>query len=591
MSDWQAAPGLRQRLAAILAADAAGYSRLMSLDERGTVAALDAARGVFRRHIESRQGRVIDMAGDSVLAVFETAAGAVVAALGAQGELAALFADAPENRGMRFRVGVHLGDVIEKPDGSVYGDGVNIAARLQALAEPGHITVSDAIHGAVRGKVSASFADQGEQQVKNIAHPVRAWRVLAHGEAVASIAEVNQPLPDTPSIAVLPFTNMSGDPEQEYFADGMVEDIITALSRFKSLFVIARNSSFTYKGQAVDVRRVGRELGVRYVLEGSMRKAGQRIRVTCQLVACQTGAHLWADRYDRDLVDLFQIQDDITTRVATAVDPAIRHFETQSALRKHPGNLGAWDHVLRGLWHVNQFRKESNAKGRVEFEAAVTRDPGYSLAHAWLAMTHVHDTWFNWTDRHADSLSLAQASASTAMQLDDTEPQAFAAAAAVDFFAAHMGQARLKYERTLELNPNSFAGHHGYGGTLNYGGECDAAVGVTLKALDLSPNDPLVWNCLGSLAHIYLNLRRYDDAIAAADRAITLRHGYLFARALKVAALAHAGRVAQATEAVSAIRKIDPGFSLSRMSHYPFVLDEQRHHLFSGLSAAGVQPT
>ena len=589
---------LNHRLAAILAADAAGYSRLMSIDGQATVTALDSARAVFRTQIEAHHGRVVDMAGDSVLAVFGTAAGAVSAALAVQAQLGALAEAEREDRRMQFRIGVHLGDVIEKADGSVYGDGVNIAARLQTLAEPGRIIVSDAIHGAVRGKLPAGFEDQGEQHVKNIAHAIRAWRVSAQGAQPSP-----QPTPGTrssdstatfgagrdgPSIAVLPFANMSGDPEQDYFTDGMVEDIITALSRFKSLFVIARNSSFVYKGKAVDVRTVGRELGVRYVLEGSVRKAGNRIRVTCQLIASENGAHLWADRYDRELADLFEMQDDITRRVATSVDPAIRGFETQAALRKHPGNLGAWDHVLRGMWHVNQYKKNENAKGREEFVSALARDPGYAPAHALLAATHLNDAWFNWTDQHAHSLSLAQASASNAIRLDDTEPQALAIAASVDFFSSRIDQARDKYGRALELNPNSFIATYGYGGALNYSGECEAAERFTQKALELSPNDPLVWNCLGSLAHIYLNLRRYDDAVAAADRAIARRQGYVFGHAVKTAALAHAGRATQAAEALCAIRRIDPGFSLSRLSHYPFVLSEQRHHLYSGLNAAGL---
>ena len=276
------------RLAAILAADAAGYSRLMAADERATVAALDAARAVFRTQIEAHHGRVVDMAGDSVLAVFDTASRGGGAALAVQAELARSAGRAsPDDRRMRFRIGVHLGDVIEKADGTVYGDGVNIAARLQALAEPGGITVSDAVRGAVRGKVAARFDDQGEQTVKNIADPVRAFAVRAEGpvpatatQARPAVGQIDLSLPDKPSIAVLPFANMSGDPEQEYFTDGITEDIITELSRFHSLFVIARNSSFSYKGQSPDMRRVGKELGVRYVLEGSIRKSAQRIRVT-----------------------------------------------------------------------------------------------------------------------------------------------------------------------------------------------------------------------------------------------------------------------------------------------------------------------
>src|SRR6187399_547823 len=303
--------GFSHRLTAILAADAAGYSRLMAGDGSTTVRALDAARAVFRSQTESRHGRIVDMAGDSVLAVFETVTGAVAAALAVQEVLAKHSAGAPEDRRLLFRIGIHMGDLIEKADGTVYGDGVNIAARLQALAEPGGVVISDAVRGAVRGRVAARFDDQGEQVVKNISEQVRAFAVHAEGSAPAAatqprpaVGQLDLSLPDKPSIAVLPFINMSGDPEQEYITDGITEDIITELSRFHTLFVIARNSSFSYKGTSTDVRRVGKELGVRYVLEGSIRKSAQRIRVSGQLIDTLTGNHLWAEKYDRVQEDI-----------------------------------------------------------------------------------------------------------------------------------------------------------------------------------------------------------------------------------------------------------------------------------------------
>ena len=296
------------------------------------------------------------MAGDSVLALFDTAAGAIAAALAVQTSIN-LHADAvPEDRRMRFRIGVHLGDVIEKADGSVYGDGVNIAARLQALAEPGGITVSDAVRGAVRGKVAASFDDQGEQAVKNIAEPVRAFAVRAEGivpatatQARPAVGQIDLSLPDKPSIAVLPFVNMSGDPEQEYFTDGITEDIITELSRFHSLFVIARNSSFSYKGQSPDIRRVGKELGVRYVLEGSIRKSAQRIRVTGQLIDALSGNHLWAEKYDRVLEDIFAVQEELTRSIVAAIAPHIDDAEREKVHRRRPESLGAYEHAVSAL--------------------------------------------------------------------------------------------------------------------------------------------------------------------------------------------------------------------------------------------------
>ncbi len=355
---------LRQRLAAILAADVAGYSRLMSADERATVAALDRARAVFRKSIESSQGRVVDMAGDSVLAIFESAAGAVSAALAIQNELAAASGAVPEDRKMRFRVGVHLGDVIEKADGTIYGDGVNIAARLEGLAEPGGIAVSEAVQATQRNRAEVAFRDLGEHAVKNIAHPVHAFQVQSHaGEAEPAQRACPQlALPDKPSIAVLPFDNMSKDPEQEFFADGVVEAITATLSRIRSFFVIARNSAFVYKGKPVNVQQVGRELGVRYVLEGSVQKAGDRLRITVQLIDTTNGAHVWADRVDGTIEDIFDLQDKITERVAGALQPSIRLAEIERARRKRPQDLGAYDYTMRAMPYVWALEKEASAK-------------------------------------------------------------------------------------------------------------------------------------------------------------------------------------------------------------------------------------
>ena len=373
---------LRQRLAAILAADVAGYSRLMAGDERATVAALDSARAIFRTRIEAHQGRVIDMAGDSVLAVFETATGAVSAALAIQKEVNSSAGTVSEDRRMRFRIGMHLGDVIEKEDGTVYGDGVNIAARLEGLAEPGGLTISDSVHNAVRGKVTASFVDQGEQQVKNIPHAVRAFAVRVSGDAAAKTSpaagEIDLSLPDKPSIAVLPLANMSGDPEQEYFTDGITEDIITELSRFHALFVIARNSSFTYKGKAIDVRMVAKELGVRYVLEGSIRRSGNRIRVTAQLIDALTGNHIWAEKYDRVLEDIFDVQEEVTRAIVAAIAPHIETSEMERSRRARPGSLSAYEVAMRG-WAAAQKARGEADRASCEIGRASCRERVYVL--------------------------------------------------------------------------------------------------------------------------------------------------------------------------------------------------------------------
>ena len=375
----------------------------MAADERSTVAALDAARAVFRGRIEANQGRLIDMAGDSVLAVFETAIGAVKAALAIQETLSTADSTVAEDRRMRFRIGVHLGDVIEKADGTVYGDGVNIAARLEGMAEPGGIAVSEAVHCLLRGRVSANFEDQGEQQLKNIPEPVRLYHMRAFGattEAPTSVVaratkRTAVPVSSKPSIAVLPLTNMSGDPEQEYFSDGISEDLTMALSRFGWLFVIARNSAFTYKGKAVDVRQVGRELGVRYVLEGSVRRAGDRVRVSAQLVDAVADGCVWAEQFDRKMLDIFELQDEIVASIAATVAPEITSAEIERARIKRPNTLDAWDHYLQAIAAYHRMT-EADIKAAISLlEQAIDLEPEFANAYALLARCHLDD-WTTW---------------------------------------------------------------------------------------------------------------------------------------------------------------------------------------------------
>ncbi|HEX4235673.1 MAG TPA: adenylate/guanylate cyclase domain-containing protein, partial [Caldimonas sp.] len=391
---------LRQRLATILVADVAGYSRLMGSDECGTVAALDSARAVFREAIASHQGRVVDMAGDSVLAVFDSAAGAVDCALMVQCSLGDAARELAEDCRMLFRIGIHLGDVMEKSDGSVYGDGVNIAARLEGLAEPGGVAVSESVLAVVKRRVAASFDELGEQRVKNIAEPVRAYRVRSAAAGAAPGASgdngaaqsgraAGQSVPrdrvDKPSIAVLPFNNMSGDSEQEFFADGITEDIITELSRFRELFVISRNSSFKYKGKAVEVQKFARELGVQYVVEGSVRKVGQRVRITVQLIDATTDRHLWAERYDRELEDIFAIQDEVTSAIVATLPGRVEAAARDRASRLTTDNLAAYECVLTGKVLHHRGNREDNARAQRLLQRAIELDPNYAHAHAWKA--------------------------------------------------------------------------------------------------------------------------------------------------------------------------------------------------------------
>jgi len=519
---------LKQRLAAILAADVAGYSRLMAVDERATVAALDAARKVFRSHVESSQGRVIDMAGDSVLAVFETATGAVSAALAIQKGIHLSGESAAEHRRMRFRIGIHLGDVIEKTDGTIYGDGVNIAARLEGLAEPGGITVSESIRTAVKGRIGAEFEDQGEQRVKNITEPVRAYRVRAEGavasRAASSIGEIDLSLPDKPSIAVLPFANMSGDPEQEYFTDGITEDIITELSRFHSLFVIARNSSFTYKGKAVDVRTVAEGLGVRYVLKGSIRRSANRIRVTAQLIDALTGNHIWAERYDRVLEDIFAVQEEVTRAIVAAIAP---HIETSEAARSHsarPGNFSAYEIAMRAWATAQSSFGEGEHAAREEAlrlsRKALLIDPRCGAALRTIAFARWQQIYLRTTASVAEAHDEGLSAATRAIAIDSGDHAAHLWKGTLLFNAGQQYAGLADARRAYELNPNDSL-------TLASLGFFEAMCGDALKgieyianALRLSPRDPSRYVYLNYLGWAHFAAANYEKGSEAAQRSI-----------------------------------------------------------------------
>jgi len=367
-----------RRLAAIAVADVVGYSRLMEADETGTLAALkDRQKAILEPTVRAHGGRIVKVMGDGVLIEFASAVNAVKAALELQDKFAEANEALPDNRRIVLRIGINLGDVIGEGT-DIYGDGVNIAARLEGLAEPGGVCVSDKLHAELRGKIDAFFEDAGEQQLKNIASPVRVYR---HRVSVQRVSALTLALPDKPSIAVLPFQNMSGDPEQEYFADGMVEEIIIALSRMRWLFVIARNSSFTYKGRNVDVKQVGRELGVRYILEGSVRKAANRVRITGQLIDTSTGSHLWADRFDGGLEDIFDLQDQVTASVVGAIAPKLEQAEIERSRRKPTENLDAYDYYLRGLAAWHQWSKDANTEALSSFYRAINLDPSPGLGY------------------------------------------------------------------------------------------------------------------------------------------------------------------------------------------------------------------
>ncbi len=506
----------RQRLAAILMADVAGYSRLMSCDERGTVAALDDARSVFRTTIDAHRGRVIDMAGDSVLAVFETASGAVVSALAIQAELARRSADVAADCRMQFRIGIHLGDVMEKADGTVYGDGVNIAARLEGIAEPGGVTVSDAVQCAVRQRLEATFDDLGEQRVKNIAAPVRAYRVLEHrrrATAPRPRAPNQRERVDKPSIAVLPFDNMSGDPEQEFFADGITEDIITELSRFRELFVISRNSSFKFKGKPVDVQKFAQELGVQYVVEGSVRKAGRRVRITVQLIDAETDRHLWAERYDRDLEDIFAIQDEVTTSIVATLPGRVEAAARDRAARLTTDNMAAYECVLIGKVLHHRSNRDDNAKAQRLLERAIELDPSYAHAHAWKACV-LGQTWVhNWCESRPETQARVMESLQTALALDDNDCDVHRILAAINVIQDKHDQAAYHQRRALSLNPNDDLVVVQQGEILTWIGQPEEGIDWIKKAMRLNPYHPeRFWS---HLARACFAARRYGEAVDA----------------------------------------------------------------------------
>jgi adenylate cyclase len=455
----------------------------MGADEEGTLAALKAPRReLVDPKIKEYRGRIVKTTGDGMLVEFASVVDAVRCAVDIQRDMAGRNAGAAGDRRIEFRMGINVGDIIID-EGDIYGDGVNVAARLEALAEPGGICVSRVVRDQVRDKLDFAFEDQGEQQVKNIARPVHAFAVRLGSPASSpdsirgppadetpALQPAPLPLPDRPSIAVLPFQNMGGDPEQEYFADGMVEDILTALSRIRWLFVIARNSSFTYKGKAVDVKQVARELGVRYVLEGSVRRGGSRVRVTAQLIDAETGAHLWAERYDRDLTDIFAVQDEITASVAGIIEPALAQAEHQRIMRKPPERLDAWEAYQRGLFHCNKYGARTTRSHSVFFRQAIALDPNFAPGHYGYVFALWMDTSLYFSRPNAELLEAMLKEAHIAVALDDKDAMSHAALATALVMNGSFEAGLVEARAALALNPNNAQLIAIYGGALIHAG-------------------------------------------------------------------------------------------------------------------------
>ncbi len=567
----------RRRLAAIVVADVVGYSRLMQIDEAETLSSLKHRRKAIVEPIVRRfEGRIVKVMGDGVLLEFASAVNAVKAALEIQEGMDDANGFLEQDRRIQLRIGVNLGDIVGEGS-DIYGDGVNIAARLEALAEPGAICVSAKVREEVRGREHYPFEDMGEVALKNIAKPVHVFRLS--GRALPTLSEP-PPLPEKPSVAILPFDNLSGDPEQQYFSDGISEDIITELSRSRSLFVIARNSSFQYRGKSVDVRRVSRELGVRYVVEGSVRKMGKRIRITAQLIDAGLGNHLWSERFDRRIEELFDVQDELTNTIVATLTGRLEDAEIRTASNKPTESLAAYDCLLAGIQHLRGIGMENNRRARELFEQAVVLDPNYGLAHAYLGLALLIE------NGHGNAPDLVKRRAldvaTTAVRLDPRESrcqtflgQVYRLCGEYDLAIAHL-------ENGIVLNPNDAVGLVHLAAALGVVGRAEEGIEMAGRAIRLDPYVKFGW---GTMAVCLYLLRRYEEALAANRK---LRHEMSpWVMAREAACLAQLGRLDEARAQAAEVLRRKPGFSVrAEMPHYKYPADAE--HLREGLLKAGL---
>jgi adenylate cyclase len=556
---------VERRLAAILAGDVAGYSRLMGQDETGTLTRLRALRReLIDPKIAEHKGRIVKTTGDGILIEFPSVVEAVACAVAIQRGVSERNTETPTDQRIEFRIGINLGDVIVE-EGDIYGDGVNIAARLETLAEPGGICVSRVVHDQVRDKLDVVFDDFGEQQVKNIARPVHVWGLRLGTKPASAAPSPALPLPDKPSIAVLPFANMSGDPEQEYFADGMVEEIITALSCIRWLFVIARNSSFTYKGQSTDVRQIGRELGVRYMLEGSVRKAGNRVRITGQLIDTTTGAHIWADRIDGVLDDIFELQDRVASSVVGAIEPRLRLSEIERATRKPTESLDAYDLYLRAVAQTHKFTEESLREAVALAKNARAIDSSYAPAAALIGWCRTLQSVQSWGAVSETEVAEAIVLARQAIEGGRDDPDVLSLTGITMFFlAGEPAVALAVIDRALDLNPNSALAWGARGWVLcAQQNQLIPAIEAEQHAMRLSPLDPLAFIFSAGLAFAHLAAARYEEAIEWANRTLHAQPRHVVTMRIKLVCLAHLGRTNDTSEWLKRVLALQPGLTIA----------------------------
>jgi len=552
--------GFRRKLTTLLSADVAGYSRLMGEDEAATVKTITTYRGVMSELIKQHRGRVVDSPGDNLLAEFTSVVDAVQCAVAVQKELQARNAELPENRRMAFRIGINLGDVIEE-GGRIYGDGVNITARLESLAKPGGICISRAAFDQIETKLPFGYEYLGEQTVKNIAKPVGAYQVVMEKRVKDAQQEIEAlPIPEEPSIAVLPFANLSGDPEQAYFSDGLTEEIITALSRVGNILVIASNSTFSYKGKPVKVQQVGRELGVKYVLEGSVRKAGNRVRVAAQLVDAATGHHLWAERYDRDLKDIFALQDELTMRILTALRVKLTEGEQARVYDKATENLDCFLKVLEGQAHVLRFNKADNLRARQLFEEALELDPESPAPRAALGTTHLIDMLTGWSENPEKSMAMAMEMAQDVLARDDAPDYAHSLMGHIYLMQQQHEKAIAELERAVALNPNGADAQAFLASALTSIGKPYEAIALIKKAMRSNPMPPNWYHTF--LANAYRNTGQYEESIKNFKKVLQRNPDDFNALIGLTASYIMAGQEEEGRKQAEEVLRLNPNFSL-----------------------------
>lgn len=581
---------MERRLAAILAADVVGYSRLMGEDETGTLERLKALRReLVEPKVAQRKGRIVKLMGDGLLAEFPSVVEAVDCAVEIQRSMAAREAELPDERRIRLRIGVNLGDIIVE-GADIYGDGVNVAARLEVLAAPGGVCVSGTVFDHVTGKVEVEFADMGAQPVKNISQPVRVYRILLGDETAgdpgrgpAESANPEAELLARPAIAVLPFENMSGDPEQEYFSDGLAEDIITALSHWRSFPVVARNSSFSFKNQHARVGKIARELGARYILEGSVRKSGNRLRVTAQLIDADTDHHVWAERFDRQLEDIFDIQDEITNRIAATIVPELEHFEHKRSSVKRTEDLNAWDYYLRGMASFHDETCQGTEASLRMFQAAVDLDPNYCDAWARLGWCHARLVMLRCVTDRAASLERGFEAARRAVALDDGSALAHLSLGTVHIWNEETALGLGEAQTALQLNPNFAHAAMAVGNRLDLMGETEQGIAQMERALRLNPRDPNRSRYMAYLSRACIGTGDYERAADWGRKAVLLRPNHPETLFRCAVSLAHIDRVEEARDLLERCDQMDPGFVAKMADWRPYPDRARNQRLLDGL--------